>query len=281
MLNHTKSTGRTGHNGFPDRYGEWALVAGASEGIGVAFAQALAQRSMNLVLVARRRALLDEIAKDLHARFGIETLCVDGDLAVPDFLENLRRVTSRLDLGMLVYNAAHAPVGDFAGVDVPDLMRVVDVNVRGPVALLRMLLPSMIERKRGAIILMSSLAGNQGTPRIAAYAASKAFNRVLAEGLWYELKDKGIEVISCFAGAVRTPGYANTVGKDAPGTLDPGVVVEKTLRALGRKPLVVPGFINGVAYAIMGRLLPRKAAIGIMARSTKDLARSGTSKVSS
>ena len=133
MLNHIKSTGRTGHNGFPDRYGEWALVAGASEGIGVAFAHALAQRGMNIVLVARRRALLDELAKDLHARFGIETLCIDGDLAVPDFLENLRRVTSRLDLGMLVYNAAHAPVGDFAGADVPDLMRVVDVNVRGPV----------------------------------------------------------------------------------------------------------------------------------------------------
>ena len=280
MENHTTGTGQTGHEGFPDRYGEWALVAGASEGIGVAFARALAQRGMNLVLAARRKVLLDELAKDLHERFGIQTLCVDGDLASPDFLENLGNIASRRDLGMLVYNAAHAPVGDFDSADISDLSRVVDVNVRGPVTLLRMVLPSMIERGRGAVILMSSLAGNQGTPRIAAYAASKAFNRILAEGLWYELRHKGIAVISCFAGAVRTPGYTNTAGKDAPGTLDPGVVVEKTLQALGRKPLIVPGFINRVAYGIMGRLLPRKTAIGIMAGSTRDLARSGTSKES-
>jgi short-subunit dehydrogenase len=257
------------------------LVAGASEGIGVAFAQALAARGMNLVLVARRKTLLDKVAEDLNVRFGTESLCIDGDLAATDFPEKLQKGISDLDLGLVVYNAAHAPVGDFAEVDTSDLMRVVDVNVRGPVKLLRMVLPSMIERKRGAVILMSSLAGNQGTPRIAAYAASKAFNRVLAEGLWYELKNKGIDVISCFAGAVRTPGYADAVGKDAPGTLDPGIVVEKTLSALGRRPLVIPGFINLAAYWIMSRLFSRRMAICIMAGSTKNIAQSNGTKESS
>lgn len=274
------STERSPRSLFTDKYGLWALVAGASEGIGVAFAQALAERGMNLVLVARRKTLLDKVGEDLHVRFGVSTLCIDGDLATKDFLEKLKNVISGLDLGLVVYNAAHAPVGDFAEIDTSDLMRVVDVNVRGPVKLLRMVLPSMIERRRGAVILMSSLAGNQGTPRIAAYAASKAFNRVLAEGLWYELKNKGIDVISCFAGAVRTPGYADAVGKDAPGTLDPDIVVEKTLDALGLKPLVIPGFINIVAYWIMSRLFSRRMAINIMAGSTKNIAQSNGMKES-
>lgn len=267
-----------GRTGFPDRYGAWALVAGASEGIGAAFAHALAQRGMNLVLVARRKALLDKLATDVRSRYGVESMCIDGDLGVPEFIEKLKDTVADLDLGMVVYNAAYAPVGDFAEVDPSGLMRVIDVNVRGPVMLLRWVLPRMIARKRGAAILMSSLAGNQGTPRIAAYAASKAFNRVLAEGLWYELKGRGIDVISCFAGAVRTPGYADALGKDAPGTLDPGVVVEKTLLALGRRPLVVPGFVNLAAYWIMGRLLPRSTAIGIMAGSTDDLVPSDRTK---
>ena len=148
-------------------------------------------------------------------------------------------------------------------------MRVVDVNVRAPVALLRTFLPPMTERGRGAVVLMTSLAGNQGTPRIAAYAASKAFTRVLAESLWYELKDRGIDVVACCAGAVRTPGYAMAAGKDAPGTLDPEKVVEQTLRALGHGPVVIPGFINRAATVFMSRLLPRRTAIAIMAGSTE------------
>jgi short-subunit dehydrogenase len=120
-------------------------------------------------------------------------------------------------------------------------------------------------------VLMSSMAGNQGTARIAAYAASKAFNRVLAEGLWEELAPRGIDVIACCAGAVRTPGYANTAGRDAPGTLDADRVAERTLAALGRGPIVIPGFVNRLAAALMGRILPRRAAIRIMAGTTRRL----------
>ncbi len=262
---------RKDHGGFTERYGSWALIAGASEGIGAAFAQALAGRGMNLVLVARREVLLDRLAEDLHARYGAESRCIAGDLGDPGFLEKLGSSMNKIEPGMLVYNAAYSPIGDFAGMAAPDLMRVVDVNVRGPLTLLNMVLPFMSRRRKGGIVLMSSLAGNQGTPRIAAYAASKSFNRVLAEGLWYELKEQGIDIIACFAGAVRTPGYVDAAHKDAPGTLDPGILVEKTLAALGHGPLVVPGVVNQMAYWIMGRLLPRTTAIRIMAGSTKDL----------
>lgn len=191
--------------GFPERYGRWALVAGASQGLGAAYARALADRGMNLLLVARRRELLDSLSEEMRRQHGIETLCLDGDLASPLFTDKLRAAISDLDLGLLVYNAAHAPVGDFAAASDADLLRVVDVNVRGPVTLLHMVLPSMVARKRGAIVLMSSLAGDQGSPRLAAYAASKAFNRVLAEGLWRELKGKGIDVIACCTGPSARP----------------------------------------------------------------------------
>lgn len=233
---------------------------------------------MNLALVARRRSLLDRLAENLRSSYGVEVRCLDGDLASLKFLGSLESECSNLDLGLIVYNATHAPIGEFTLADSDDLARVVDVNIRAQVDLLRRLLPGMLGRRRGGVILMTSLAGNQGAPRLAAYAASKAFTRVLSESLWYELKDKGIDVVACSAGAVRTPGYEVAAGKDAPGTLDPEEVVEAALRALGRGPVVVPGFVNRVANTFMSRLLPRRAAIGIMAGSTKGLGSTNTEK---
>jgi hypothetical protein len=260
------------HPGFAERYGPWALVAGASQGLGAAYARALARRGLSLVLVARRLDLLDELAKDLRASQGVEVRVVDGDLACSDFLESVQNACAGLDVGLVAYNAAHAPIGDFGESDPEDLMGVVDVNIRAPIALLRTFLPAMRARGRGGVVLMTSLAGNQGSPRIATYAASKAFSRVLAEGLWYELKGQGVDVVACCAGAVRTPGYSGAAaGKDAPGTLDPDEVVEQALHALGRGPVVIPGRVNRIASAFMTRLLPKSAAISIMAGNTTDL----------
>lgn len=259
-------------------YGAWALIAGASEGLGAAYARALASRGLQLVLIARRRPLLDALECELRAAHGIEIRCVEGDLADDRFLATLPDRCADLDLGILVYNAAHAPVGEFVEVAASDLARAVDVNVRAPLALLRAFLPGMASRGRGAVVLMTSLAGNQGAPRLATYAATKAFNRVLAEGLWHELRRRGIDVVACCAGAVRTPGYAMAAGGEAPGTLDAEKVVEKTLRALGRGPVVIPGLLNKTADALLSRLLPRRTAIAVMAGSTEDLAPSRETK---
>lgn len=256
---------------FVDRYGPWALVAGASEGLGAAFARALASRGMNLVLIARRKSMLDTLASEYRQLYHIEVLCLEIDLSMPDFLTKLLSSLSGLEVGVVVYNAVFAPVGEFDALNPVDLLRVVQVNIASPVALVRSLLPPMIGRQRGALILMSSLAGNQGSPRLATYAASKAFNTVLAEGLWHELKGKGIDVLVCCAGAVRTPGYAKTAGSDAPGTLDADFVIERTLHALGRGPRVIPGFVNQVANWVLSRIVSRRMAISIMAGSTKDL----------
>lgn len=256
---------------FAAKYGPWAVVAGASEGLGAAFAAALAARGLNLLLLARRADVLAAVADELRARTVVEVRAKVCDMAHPDLAAALEALTADIAVGLAVYNAAHAPVGDLVTRPVDDLMQVIDVNVRGPVVLARILAPKMIARGRGGIVLMSSLAGFQGAPRIATYAASKAFNIVLGESLWAELQAHGVDVVVSCAGAIRTPGYAKTAQGDAPGTLDAAVVAEETLDALGRGPLVVPGGVNRLARWVMGRLLPRRAAIAIMGRSTKEL----------
>ena len=223
------------------------MVAGASEGLGAAYAWALAARGPQPCAGRPAAAALDALARICAPRTVWRSAARTAIWATGASWKVCRTRAPPLDVGLLVYNAAHAPVGEFASLPIDDLLRVAAVNIRAPVALVRGLLPGMTERGRGGVILMTSLAGNQGSPYIATYAASKAFNRVLAEGLWYELKDKGVDVVACCAGAVRTPGYGAAAGKDAPGTLDPEEVVEQALRALGRGPVVIPGFVNRVA----------------------------------
>ena len=132
---------RVKRGSFSQRYGPWALVAGASEGIGASYARGLARRGLNLVLVARRREPLERFADGVRAEFGVETRCVEGDLGDLGFLQALQSHCSELDLGLLIYNAAHSPIGEFTNLPLDDVLKVVDVNVRGPVALLSGMLP--------------------------------------------------------------------------------------------------------------------------------------------
>jgi len=256
---------------FRERYGPWALVAGASVGLGEAFARGLAARGLHLFLLARRTDVLEALASSLRQSAGVEVRVASVDLARPDLAAVLEETTQGVEIGLAVYNAAYAPIGEVLDRKLEDLMRIVDVNVRGPLVLARTLAPAMVSRGRGGLVLMSSMAGFQGAPRIATYAATKAFTTVLAESLWSELAPRGVDVIASCAGAIRTPGYAKTSKGDAPGTLDAVAVAERTLDALGRGPTVVPGATNQLARFVLGRMISRRAAIAIMARSTKEL----------
>jgi short-subunit dehydrogenase len=256
---------------FADRYGAWAVVAGASEGLGAAYAQALAARGQSLVLLARRAALLEQLASKLRSETGVQVRLLPCDLAAPTFAEQLARVTSDVEVGVAVYNAAYSFVAPLFDRPLADALRVIDVNVRAPLVFLHTLVPAMIARARGAVVLMSSIAGFQGSPKLAAYAASKAFNTILGESLWAELAPKGVDVIASCAGAIRTPGYEQALRKEAPGTLEASAVVTRTLDALGHGPVVIPGATNKLASQLLRRLLSRKSAIGIMGRSVAGL----------
>jgi short-subunit dehydrogenase len=259
---------------FREKYGPWALVAGASEGIGAAFAEELARRGVHLVLVARRAEALEQLASRLRASSGVEVRTAAIDLSSPALLEEARRATADLEVGLLVYNAALSLIGPFLEQSIEDKLRVIDVNCRGPLILADELGRPMVRRGRGGIILMSSLAGAQGTPFVSTYAATKAFNLVLAEGLWDELRERGVDVLACRAGATRTPAYERSrpASSSAP-LMDPGPVAVQALAALGKTPSMVPGLANGLAAFFMGRVLPRSAAVRTMGRAMRKMYR--------
>lgn len=261
---------------FRSKYGPCAVIAGASEGLGAAFAESLAARGLDLVLLARRASLLEPLAEKLAQRHGVKVYPVVCDLASPALVERLRESTEGLEVGLGVYNAAYAFVGPLLERPLADALRVVDVNIRGPLSFVHALAPAMTQRRRGGLVLMSSLAGLQGGPRLAPYAASKAFNTVLGQSLWAELAPQGIDVTVCCAGATRTPNYLSaSKGADAPGTLDPEQVAEAALEGLGRTPFVVPGAMNKLAAALLTRFLPRRAAIQLLASSSGSLQEGG------
>jgi short-subunit dehydrogenase len=252
---------------FARRYGPWALVAGASEGIGAAFARALAARGVHLVLVARRPAPLSELASALP----VPTVTVAADLSTADGVAEVFAAAEPYEIGLVVANAAYSPGGRFVDLDRADTRRVLDLNCGCLLELAHEFLPPMVARGRGGLVVMSSAAGMQGGPWYTAYAASKAFGAVLAEGLWWELRGSGVDVVACIAGAVSTPGLARELRKRAPGTVTPEVVVEAALRGLGRGPRTVPGAFMRFSTALMAHALPRRTAIDIMGRATDRL----------
>jgi hypothetical protein len=254
-----------------ERYGRWAVVAGASEGLGAAFGHVLASRGCDVLLLARRAEAMSSLGAEIRAEHGVEVRSLPLDLAEPGFGSAIAEATRDLEVGIAVYNAAYSHVGPLLASPLADALRVVDVNCRGPLTFVHTLVPPMVARGRGALVLMSSLAGFQGAPRLATYAASKAFNTILGESLWAELGPAGIDVVVSAAGAVRTPGYSRTARKDAPGVLEPQVVAQRTLDGLGRGPLVVPGRVNQLARFVLGRLMPRASAVRTMDRATRDL----------
>jgi short-subunit dehydrogenase len=254
------------------RYGPWALVAGASEGIGAAFARVLAESGFDLVLIARREGPLDALATELRDRFGrsVETLALD--LAAPELEDRLWKISAQHEVGLVVYNAALSVVAPFLETSLEDKQRMLDVNTRGPLIAAHVLGARMAERGRGGIVLVSSLTAFWGSPWLATYGATKAFNLSLGDALAHELGERGVDVVVSCAGATRTPGFINQVaGRNAPSSMEPEAVARETLQALPRRSAFVPGSGNRWAQLFLSRILPRKTAIRIMATHTKAL----------
>jgi short-subunit dehydrogenase len=249
---------------FRARYGPWAVVAGASSGLGEAYARALAARGINVALIARRRSLAEALAAKLAGRHGIQTRVIELNLARADAGEIVAAATADLDVGLLVYNAAFSAIGPFFERPVNDHLRELETNCRAPLLLAYALGQRLLARGRGGIVVMSSLSATMGSALIANYAATKAYNQVLAEGLWEELRGRGVDVMACCAGATSTPNYAASAPKGARGTLTPAAVAEQTLAALGTTPSFIPGRGNRLSAFALRRLMPRKATIKLM-----------------
>jgi short-subunit dehydrogenase len=194
---------------FRERYGPWAVVAGASEGIGESFARQLAAQGMGLILLARRQEPLDTLAEQLRAS-GAPVRTAAVDLTRADLLDQVRQVTDDLAIGLLVYNAGATHGADtFLGRPVEHGLGLMHLNCRGPLLLAHHFGTRMAERGSGGMILVTSMSAAAGCARNAVYSAAKAFELIFAEGLWAELQPRGVDVMACVAGATRTPSLIN------------------------------------------------------------------------
>ena len=251
------------------------MIAGASEGIGAAFATYLAQLGFDLVLIARNEEKLIQFSHSLKSTYHILVTPIICDLSNLDAVEEMKKSISEIEINILIYNAALSFIGKFEEQPIEEYNRMMITNINTPVSLIHYFGQKMKSKKRGAIILMSSLAGEQGSGFLSMYGATKSFNRILAEGLWYEWKEEGVAVLACVAGATATPNFINTHPKKisfhAPKVQTPEEVVQECFRHLGKNPFFISGFGNKIAHFIMSRLLPRKLAIKIMGDTTRKM----------
>jgi short-subunit dehydrogenase len=258
---------------FLARYGPWSVVAGGSLGMGAEYSRQLARKGMHVVLVAEADEPLRSLAARLAADHGVETRAVLADLASAEGLAQVEAATADLDVGLLVYNAAHSVVGRFLEVDRAEKLRMLDVNCRGPLVLCDHFARRLAARRRGGIILVSSLSGFQGQAMVGTYAATKAFDLVLAESLWDELASEGVDVLAFCPGATRTPSFLATrpqpTGLLSAPLMDPAEAVVEALAALGRGPTAIAGRANRISAFVLHRLLPRRTLVRLMSRVTR------------
>jgi short-subunit dehydrogenase len=196
-----------------ERYGGWVLVAGASAGLGAAFARESARLGFDVVLLARRADALEETAGSIRADYGVATRSIVADLAQDDIADVVAAQTADVDVGVLIYNAAAELYGPFLTLGRDSYRTNIAVNCFAPTVLAEHFGARMRDRGRGAIAFVSSLAALQGTRYLSIYSASKAYELILAEGLWEELGDHGVDALGYVVGAtVSSSWYGAAAG---------------------------------------------------------------------
>ena len=193
---------------FLDRYGPWALVTGASSGIGAGFAEELAARGLNLVLAARRTDRMEQLGRRLEAEHGVVVRVIASDLADPAGPARLAAACADLDLGLVVSNAGFGLKGPHEGNAPQAMTDMLMVNCNAPFQLAHAFLPRLKARARGGLMFTSSIEGLMGCPYSTAYSASKALVIALGEGLWGEVQGSGVDVLTVCPGATESEAAA-------------------------------------------------------------------------
>ncbi len=247
---------------FCERYGPWAIVTGASDGIGQACAHALAARGLHLVLVGRREDKLRTLARQLTHHQGVHTQVVVADLATDTGLQALLDDTATLDVGLLVAAAGYGSAGAFLDQRLDTELDMLTLNCRSVLAQCWHLGQRFKARGRGGMVLFGSLLGFHGTPGSANYAATKAYVQSLAEALRVEWHAHGIDVLACAPGPVHT-GFAERAGMRMGLAARPDEVAQATLAALGRTGTVRPGVLSKLLGWSLGTA-PRALRVRLM-----------------
>lgn len=227
------------------KYGSTALITGASSGIGEALAREFARQGLNLILVARRAEILERLRADFEKSYGVKVLVLSQDLADPEAAHKIFRAVeeSGWPVDILVNNAGFGAYGELERTSLARNLMMIDVHCRAVVALTHAFIPAMKQRRRGAIIIVSSVLGAMPAPYMSTYAATKSFDLNFGESLYGELKPYGIDVLAVMPTLTETGFDTGVELKRMPVTKrSPQDVVRTTLGALGRKPSVADGF---------------------------------------
>jgi uncharacterized protein len=192
---------------FERRYGPWALIVGGSAGIGAAISDEAAERGLNVVMVARRRAVLEDQAKAIRSRHGVEVKTVVADLAEEGAAEAIITAADALEVGTFIYNAAAEPRGEFISLPVSQQVANITVNCTVPTWLSHHFGSQMAARGRGLLVLVTSMGALQGGKVFSSYFAAKAYEWILAEGLWAELGERGVDAFAYMVGATKTETF--------------------------------------------------------------------------
>jgi len=240
---------------FTEKYGPWALVTGASSGMGTEFARRLAEKGLNVVLLARREDRLRSLAVELERDYSAKTRVVAVDLTRDDLLDSIRDATDDIEVGLLVNNAGFATSGNLLDNDLSAELAMLHVNSRAPLVLSHHFGRRMREQGKGGIIFVASTVAYSGAPGWSNYAATKAFDLTLSDGIAHELRGDGVSVLTVSPGPTQTEFWQVAGGKPL-FALTPERVVRAALSNLGHRSTIVPGLINKL-IVLSTRFTPR------------------------
>ena len=230
-------------------YGTTALVTGASSGIGEAFVRKLASLGYNVCAVARREERLRKLESDIAHEGRGRVIPIIADLSQSHGVETVVQVLAAagLSVDLLVNNAGVGYLGSVETIDREKTLAMIDLNCRAVVDMTMRFLPAMKERKRGAVIIVSSVVGTIPTPWFSAYSGTKAFDLYFGEGLYGECLGTGVDVVTVIPGLTKTEFQAGAGMRDYHSPYRSAEhVVESALAALGKKPIVVDGWFNKI-----------------------------------
>lgn len=251
-------------NRLRQTYGPWAVVTGASSGIGRELADRLAEAGLNIVLNARGTAGLTSVAQTIRGNYGVDVRIVAADLAEAQGIQQLIEQTRELNVGLLVASAGYGTSGLLVESTVADEVNMLRVNTEAVLVLSHHFGRLFAQQKRGGLLLLSSLVAFQGVPYSANYAATKAYVQSLAEALALELKPSGVDVLAAAPGPVQS-GFGKRADMNMSMALTPAQIGLPILRALGRQTVVLPGFLTKLlVYSL--RTVPRWGKVRIMQR---------------
>ena len=260
-------------NSLLKRYGTHALITGASEGIGRAFAWQLAKEGMNLILVARREQMLAELASEIIQKYQVECHVLKIDLAIELEVDRLIDMTQAFDIGVVVCNAGFGLAGNFLDNDVNTEMQMIQVNCMALTKMTHHFGRQLKKRGRGAVFLLSSIVATQGIARSANYAATKAYVLSLGEALQVEWRDSGVDLLIVAPGPVDT-GFSKRSKMKFGQTTTPELVAKESIQSIGQKSIVHPGGLAKLmklGIAMTPRFIRVKIISLMMRGMTKEL----------